>query len=90
MLIGFLKARPPDEEFADLLWSFLRTVDEKIREKRMPYIPHLPYDPADLKRINTELHEYLCLQQRTIAGSYSEKEFGDYMRRYGVYCAAER
>lgn len=90
MLIGFLKARPPDEEFAYMLWLFLRTVDEKIREKRRPYIPHLPYDPTDLRKINTELHEYLCLQQGTVAGSYSEKEFGDYMRRYGVSCAAER
>ena len=92
LLIGFLKSRPPDSQYADSLWSFLHKIDEEIREKkkRNPYIPYLPYSTADLQRINAKLREYLCLRYTTGRGSYSEKELRDYLRRYRVRCSSER
>ncbi len=90
MLISFLKPRPPDREYADLLWYFLHRVDEKMREKRKPYVPYLSYEPADLKKINNELRDHLCSKRKTAAGTYHEKEVNDYMVRYGVRCAGAR
>ncbi len=89
LLIAFLKKRTPDDDYAEELYWFLRTVDEKSREKRKPYMPGLPYDPADLRKINDELRPYLCLRQKISIGTYHEKEVGDYLRRYGVRCTAE-
>ncbi len=90
LLMAFMKSRPPDKEYDDKLWNFVSNLDEKLREKRSRYIPQLPYDPADLARINSELRESLCRHQRASAGTYPEKAVGDYMRRYGVRCAGER
>lgn len=92
LLIGFLKSRSPDPQYADSLWSFLHKIDEEIREKRKrnPYIPYLPYSSADVKRINEELREYLCLRYNTAIGSYSEEELRDYLRRYRVRCPSKR
>ena len=92
ILISFLKSRTPDEKYADRLWYFLYTIDRKIigGKKRDKYIPCLPYNPEDLKKINTELVEYLCLRKKSGAGSYSEKEIQDYFRRYGVKCSSGR
>jgi TolB-like protein len=92
LLIGFLKSRPPDRQYADSLWLFLHKIDEEIRDKRKrnPYIPYLPYSFADLKRINAELREYLCLRYKTGRGSYSEEELRDYLKRYKVRCSSKR
>ncbi len=89
MLIAFMKARSPDDDYAYELWSFLSTVDEKSREKRKPYMPGLPFDTADLRKINDELRPYVCRRWKLAIGNYHEKEVGDYIRRYGVRCTAE-
>lgn len=90
LLIAFMKSLSPNSEYDDRMWRFVHTLDEKIREKRSAYIPHLPYDPADLARINSELRESLCRRRMAGEGSYDEKDLADYMRRYGVRCAGER
>ena len=91
ILVSFLKSRKADDKYADKLWSFLYNIDKSIhsKKKRDKYIPFLEYDPEDLKKINSELVEYLCLRKKTAAGSYSEKEIQDYFRRYGVKCSSE-
>lgn len=89
MLISFMKSRPPDKEYDERLWNFVSNLDEKLREKRSGYIPHLPYAAEDLARINIELREQLCRHRRASVGTYPEKAVGDYMRRYGVRCAGE-
>lgn len=88
-LIAFLKARTPDDEYAYDLWMFLNHIDEKTREKRKAYMPGLPFDPADLRRINEEARPYVCRRWNLAIGNYHEKEVGDYMKRYGVRCGAE-
>jgi TolB-like protein len=90
LLIKFLKSRTPDREYADSLWSFLYKIDEEMRDKkkRNPYIPYLQYKTSDLKRLNSELNEYLCLRLKEGRGSYSEEELRDYLRRYRVRCTS--
>ena len=90
LIIRFLKSRPPDKNYAEDLWLFLHRLDEKTLEKPEPYIPRLPYDPAEIKRMNTELEAHLCLYRKTATGTYGEKAFNDYMRRHGIRCGGDR
>jgi len=89
LLTTFLKSRQPDKDYADYLWHFLNKIDEKIREQKKinKYIPHLPYNPNDLRKLNADFKEYLCIRKQTGVGSYSEKEIEAYFKKYGVKCA---
>lgn len=90
LLIAFMKPLSGDKEYNDKLWHFLYSLEKKMREKPSAYIPHLPYAPADLARINSELRENLCRRREAGEGSYDENDLADYMRRHGVRCPGGR